>query len=120
MTKGFTRRQFVASVKKEKALQMRKEPTKAEAFLWALLRKRQLCEMKFRRQQIIAGFIVDFYCVDSNLVIEVDGDIHEKQKAYDKARDRQLLDVGLKVLHFTNEDVLINTKQVLKEITKNK
>jgi very-short-patch-repair endonuclease len=72
----------------------------------------------FRRQQIIAGYIVDFYCHAADLVIEIDGDIHEYQKEYDAERNKVLTGLGLKVLHIPNETVLKSLPQVLKTILK--
>ena len=63
----------------ERARQMRKEPTNAEALLWVRLRKRQLDGLKFRRQHIVQYFIVDFYCPRVKLVIEIDGPVHDVQ-----------------------------------------
>lgn len=84
---------------------MRKAPTDAEALLWAELRKRQLGELKFRRQRIIGYFIVDFCCPRARLVIEVDGDVHEEQEDYDQERDQVLSELGYAVVRFTNQDV---------------
>lgn len=89
----------------ERARQMRKEPTHAEALLWERLRKRQLGGLKFRRQHIIEHFIVDFYCPRARLVIEVDGDVHAQQADYDRERDQVLSELGYAVVRFTNQDL---------------
>ncbi len=75
--------------------------------------------MKFRRQHSIGGFIVDFYCPEKRLAIELDGDVHEekKQATYDKARQKTIEALGIKVLRFTNEDVIQNVEDVLKAIS---
>ena len=84
--------------------------------LWAALRKNQLAGLHFRRQQIIDGFIVDFYCHAAGLVIEVDGSVHAKQTAYDAERDRILAARGLRVLRVGNAEVLQDCPAVLAQI----
>lgn len=61
--------------------EMRRHPTQAEARLWSVLRSRQLGGWKFRRQHIIVGYVVDFYCADLRLVVEVDGTVHDERRA---------------------------------------
>ncbi len=94
--------------------------TPAENLLWQNLRNRKTSNHKFRRQHPIAKFIVDFYCHEAKLVIEVDGKIHlmNDNPAYDKFRTEQLEALGLKVIRFTNEEVLGNISGVLEEIRK--
>jgi very-short-patch-repair endonuclease len=70
--------------------------TPAEKFLWDELRAKKL-GVHFRRQQVIAGFIVDFYCHRAALVIEVDGDIHDLQKEEDERREKALSEMGLRI-----------------------
>jgi len=96
----------------ERARQMRKEPTNAEASLWARLRKRQLAGLKFRRQHIITHFIVDFYCPKAKLAIEMDGAVHDEQGEYDQEREKILQELGYGVLRFTNAEVEDNPEQV--------
>jgi very-short-patch-repair endonuclease len=74
--------------------------------------------LHFRRQQIIDGFIADFYCHAARLVIEVDGEIHQKQAEYDTERDRILLARGLRLLRIRNEEVRQNLDKVLADISK--
>ena len=62
----------------------------------------------FRRQQIIAGFIVDFYCHKAALVIEVDGDIHDLQQEEDARREKALSELGLRIVRFRNDEVLVD------------
>ena len=95
---------------------MRETPTLAEKRLWAGLRKRQLHELKFRRQHIIDRFIVDFYCPGAKLVIEVDGGVHNTQKEYDQERDRLLYDLGYHVVRFKNSEIENNLDAVLSTI----
>ena len=89
---------------KRYALEMRKDPTKAELKLWWELRADQL-GVRFRRQEPIGRCIVDFVCLKQSFVIEVDGDSHESLKR-DIARDRYLEEHGFFVLHVDNEEVL--------------
>ena len=85
----------------------RQAPTTAEAAAWQLLRNRGLFGMKFRRQQVIAGFIVDFYCASARLALELDGGIHDDpdQRAYDAARRDALASHAVRVLRLDNRDV---------------
>ncbi len=86
------------------ARDMRKNPTSAEDILWQALRNRQIADAKFRRQHSIDRFIVDFYCAEAQLVIEVDGAIHD-QPSNDAARQEHLEALGLHVLRITNADI---------------
>lgn len=108
--------QKIAPEKREAALQLRKSMTPAENKLWKCMRRYPLKQYRFRRQQIIDGFIVDFYCHMHGLVIEVDGGIHNQQKDYDAARQQAFEDRGLVVLRFTNEKVFKNSNDVVREI----
>ena len=87
----------------EVARQFRKEPTRSEAILWRALRGKQLDGVKFRRQQPIGPFIVDFYASAYRLVIEVDGPIHEFQREADQVRQELLEMLGLSVLRLKAE-----------------
>ena len=98
------------------ARHLRKHLTPAEIRLWSALSRRKLAGLKFRRQHPVGQFIVDFYCPSCKLVIEVDGEIHLQQKAYDNARTEQLQSFGYRVLRFTNEEVLSDLQTVLAHI----
>ena len=98
------------------AREMRREPTAAENHLWQRLRKEQVLGFKFRRQYTIDRFIVDFYCTDAWLVIEVDGIIHEELAEADQLRTEILESLGLRVLRFTNGEVLQQTDGVVERI----
>ncbi len=102
----------------QKALSLRKNETKAEKFLWCQLKSKKLLGYKFRRQHPISQFIVDFYCHELRLVIEVDGEIHIKaeNKEYDKNRTFELEMFGLKVLRFTNNEVENRIEIVVEKI----
>jgi very-short-patch-repair endonuclease len=91
--------------KRERAKQLRQTMTAAEIRLWQHLRAGRLGGFHFRRQQIIDGFIADFYCHAAGLIIEVDGDVHETQPEYDAERDRVLAARSLRILRLTNEQV---------------
>ena len=106
---------------KQRRKELRNNPTKAEAFLWGYLRNSQLEGKKFRRQTSIGSFVVDFYCPEENLVIEIDGDFHfdENAKKYDEERTEKIETEGIKVIRFENQEVLLNLDKVLKEIKKN-
>ncbi|MBD2777942.1 endonuclease domain-containing protein [Iningainema tapete] len=98
------------------ARQMRREPTLAEARLWEKLRNKQLLGFKFRRQHAIDRFIVDFYCGEAQLVVEVDGEIHDYTQEQDAIRQEFLESLGLRVVRFRNEEVLNLIDGVLEEI----
>ncbi len=97
--------QKVNPAKKERAKEFRRNPTSAERILWFYLRSRKMAGYKFRRQQVIAGFIVDFYCHELGLIIEVDGGIHHARKVYDAERDRIIQSRGLTVIRITNDNI---------------
>lgn len=105
--------QNVAPVKVQRAKDLRTQLTEEEKILWSYLRRNQLNGLHFRRQQIIDGFIVDFYCHATALVVEVDGEIHEKQVEYDVERDQILTRRGLRLLSIKNEEVRQNLHSVL-------
>ncbi len=91
-------------------------PTAAESALWQALRSGALGGFRFRRQHAIGRFIVDFYCSKAFLVIEVDGQIHETNAVEDAARQAFLESLGLKVLRFSNADVLESLAHVLETV----
>jgi very-short-patch-repair endonuclease len=99
------------------ARQKRHEPTVAENQLWQRLRNRQVGGIKFRRQYAIDRFIVDFYSKEGNLIIEVDGPIHDYTPEEDKLRQEFLESLGFRVVRFTNEHVLKHTDEVIAEIS---
>jgi very-short-patch-repair endonuclease len=96
-----------------RARALRGAPTDAEMRLWSRLRNRQLQGFRFRRQQPIGGFIVDFFCPAAGLIIEVDGGEHADRAASDETRTRWLEARGYRVLRFWNNDVLANTDGVV-------
>jgi very-short-patch-repair endonuclease len=105
------------AAKREKARQLRLiNPTEAEKALWSRLNKNQVAGLPFRRQQVIEGFIVDFYCHRVRLAVEVDGEVHDRQREYDAERDAALNAVGVRVLRFTNEQVRDHADEVVGRI----
>jgi phosphoribosylanthranilate isomerase len=100
------------------AKQLRLNPTEAEEYLWRQLSTIKIKEVRFKRQHPILYFIADFYCHQAKLIIEVDGGYHKipPQYEYDCNRDSELEELGLKVLRFTNEQVLFDIENVIKRI----
>jgi very-short-patch-repair endonuclease len=109
--------QRVIKEKLERAKELRREMTPAEKVLWQEFRGNKL-GVHFRRQQVIAGFISDFYCHKADLVIELDGSVHEddEQKESDAERDKVLNEMGLRVVRIKNADVMKNLPGVLEKI----
>ena len=103
---------------REYASELRKNMTDAETRLWWKLRKKQLCNCQFYRQRIICNFIVDFYCPEAKLVVEIDGGQHYSEEGMlkDKMRDSHLADLGLTVLRFSSREVMKNLDGVLERI----
>lgn len=99
------------------ARELRRPQTPAEATLWQHLRNRNL-QYKFRRQHPIDFFIIDFYCAEAKLLIEIDGPSHleKEQEEYDKARTEYLETLGYKVIRFTNDDVRYSIHAVVTAI----
>jgi very-short-patch-repair endonuclease/predicted N-acetyltransferase YhbS len=98
------------------ARKLRREMTPAEARLWDKLRMNRLQGLHFRRQQVIDGFIADFYCHETRLIIEVDGEIHAGQEEYDRERDAIIATRNLRILRFVNARVIGDMDSVLSEI----
>ena len=100
------------------ARRMRNLPTQAEDALWQRLRNRRLNGSKFRRQHVIDRYIVDFYCAEADLVIELDGPVHLQTVSDDGNRQEVLENLGLQVLRFTNDEVVSSIENVLRKIEK--
>ncbi len=102
------------------AREMRRNPTEVESLLWENLRNRKQGGLKFRRQQPMEGFILDFYCHEARLGVEVDGPDHDKteQKKYDELRTLYLNEFGIEIIRFSNEEVIKSMKSVLGKIRK--
>lgn len=97
---------------------LRKNTTMAEKVLWKKLKDRNLFHVKFRRQHPIERYIVDFYCHELKLVIEVDGEIHGHREhcEYDMSRQSALENLGLTVIRFSNHEIIFEMATVLNRI----
>ncbi|MCF6266285.1 MAG: DUF559 domain-containing protein [Desulfuromusa sp.] len=97
---------YVAPEKLEAARQFRREPTEKEAEVWGWLRNRGILNLKWRRQQVIEGFIADFYCAEHHLALEIDGAVHSTDEAreYDAVRDGVFAGKGITTLRIKNSD----------------
>lgn len=97
---------------------LRKSMTPAEKVLWGKLRNKQVNGFRFRRQHPIKDFIVDFFCYDAMLVIEVDGSVHQeiKQSERDEQRTLILKRLGIREIRFTNDEVINHTDFVIEKI----
>ncbi len=106
---------------KQYSRKLRKSMTDAENLLWSKVRLRQLNGCQFNRQRIIGNYIVDFFYLRAKLVIEVDGSQHYSAEALvaDRKRDRYMKKRGLRVLRFTDTDVLKNIEGVVERIIEN-
>jgi very-short-patch-repair endonuclease len=113
--KNIVTNQKVTAQKLQRAKELRREMTPAEKVLWEELRANKL-GVHFRKQQVIQGFIVDFYCHKSALVIEVDGDVHDLQKEEDERREKVLSALGLRIVRFRNDEVMRGLSAVVERI----
>ncbi len=121
MASGVVGIQRVTDAKLKDARALRRGMTEAESLLWGYLRNRRCGGFKFRRQQIIEGFISDFYCEQAQLVVEVDGGIHSDPdvKANDLHREKVFKARGIMTFRFNNDEVKYQTEAVVKKIENN-
>ena len=98
------------------AKQLRANSTDAERMLWRHLRSRQMTDFKFRRQQVIEPYIVDFVCLERRLVVEIDGGQHAERQKEDARRTAFLESAGFHVIRFWNNEVLANLDGVMSAI----
>ncbi|MCX6082046.1 MAG: endonuclease domain-containing protein [Chloroflexi bacterium] len=100
--------------------ELRQKATDAEVLLWELLRNRQLADYKFRRQHPLGGYILDFYCHEAHLAVELDGSVHNEaqQHEHDIQRTQFLNEQGITVIRFWNHEVLEQASNVLQKILK--
>ena len=99
---------------------LRKNATDAERKIWSFVRNRQIEGLKFFRQYGVGDYILDFYCPETKLAIEIDGGQHDEaqQKAHDGIRTQYLNSLNIRVLRFWNNEILGNTEGVYEEILK--
>lgn len=114
--KNTVRGQPVSYEMHERAKKLQREMTPEEKIRWKHLRTNKLNGFHFRRQQIIHGYFADFYCHQHELIVEVDGGIHEFQQDYDADREAYLNALGFRIIRFTNEEVNRDLKSVLQKI----
>jgi very-short-patch-repair endonuclease len=107
--------QIVTEEKLQRSRELRQEMTPAEKILWNELRGNKL-EAHFRRQQVIAGFIVDFYCHAAGLIVELDGSVHDKQIEEDAQRDKVLKEMGLRIVRIRNDEIVRDLSAVFGKI----
>ncbi len=101
----------------EIARENRKKPTQAEKKIWLkVLKSKQFENYKFLRQKPLDNFIADFYCAKLMLVIEIDGDSHAAQEEYDILRSEKLDAYGIKVIRYTNDDIIFNIEGVFRDL----
>ena len=114
--KGISNGQIVFPDKVRFSKKLRREMTPEERILWAVVRNNQLDGIHFRRQQIILGYIVDFYCEAASLAIELDGGGHESSIEEDAVRDGALSEIGIKVIRIPNIQVREDLDGVLERL----
>ena len=104
--------------KKEFARYLRKNLTTGEKLLWGLLRRKNFEGLRFRRQHPIDNYIVDFYCKEKNIIIEIDGPLHEdeQRKIKDNIRQNYLENKGYRVLRFKDKELSVNYDIILNKI----
>ena len=98
------------------ARDMRNNMTDAEKSLWSRLRRKQLCGLKFRSQHPIFRYILDFYCHEKRLAIEIDGNNHKERRDYDEYRDEFMHSLGIKTVRIRNQEVLRDVDSVMQKI----
>jgi very-short-patch-repair endonuclease len=115
---GIVRLQRIRNEKLDDARNLRQSMTKEESLLWERLRNRKLSGLKFRRQQIIEGFITDFYCETAKLAVEIDGGIHDEaeKKKVDIHREKVFHARGIDTLRIKNFEVTIEIEATLQKI----
>ena len=113
MTKHYNKKDL-----KETRRKLRREETIAEKHMWSQLRNRQLLGLKFKRQFSIENYIIDFYCPQNKIAIELDGNVHEVEevKEYDEERQKYLESHGINFIRITNEEYLSNSNKAFDKI----
>jgi len=103
---------------KQRAAELRKAGNLSEVLLWLQLKNGKLKGFDFDRQKIIGNYIVDFYCADKKLVIEIDGESHNEKAEYDVERENFLKELGLDIIHLLDIDIKKNMQNVLDYLDK--
>jgi very-short-patch-repair endonuclease len=100
------------------AKELRQRQTPTEEMMWSLLKNRQFMGLKFRRQHQMGVYIVDFYCHEKRLIVELDGEVHNRKerKELDQTRDAYLKSLGFNILRFKNDEIYNNIESVLNKI----
>ncbi|WP_320111206.1 DUF559 domain-containing protein [Draconibacterium orientale] len=112
MSEDFSNNNYNKNLK-DYARKLRNNSTFAEVILWdEVLKQKQLKGYSFLRQRPIGNYIVDFFCKDLKLIIELDGTIHRFQKSKDKKREEDLKAMGYKIIRFQNQEILKNIRNV--------
>jgi very-short-patch-repair endonuclease len=106
---------------KKRRQYLRKNMTRAEKLLWSKLRSQNLSDLKFRRQYGIGNYVVDFYCPELKLAIEIDGDVHGyiERIETDNRRANYIHSLGIRILRFTNQEIIESMESVLQSILSN-
>ena len=109
---------FNKIIEKEKRRYLRNNSTKTEKLVWQYLRRRHVMGYKFRRQYGVYQFVLDFYCPELKLAIEIDGPTHigEDAQKYDEYRQNKIEELGIVFLRFTNEEVYSKLDWVIEEV----
>lgn len=102
---------------KQRAKELRKAGNLSEVLFWQRVRNKQFLGLDFDRQKIIGNYIVDFYCKEVGVIIEIDGGSHEGKAEYDEERDLYFEGLGLRVIHITDKDVKNNLNGVMEFLT---
>jgi very-short-patch-repair endonuclease len=113
---GIITKQKINPVKLKRAKEFRRNMTPVEKRLWDRLRNNRLEGVRFRRQQVIRGFITDYYCNPAKLVVEIDGGIHKYTREQDEEREKIIKEMGIRVIRITNEEIETDIVAVLNRI----
>lgn len=98
---------------KQYARELRKAGNLSEVLFWQQVHKGKFMGYDFDRQKIIGNYIVDFYCSNCQVIVEIDGSSHDNKQEYDAKRDAYLISLGLEVIHITTRDVLDNLEDTM-------
>jgi very-short-patch-repair endonuclease len=109
-------RKYSSPCKSQFAREMRRSQTTSEDILWQRIRRRQCVGLRFRRQAVILGWIVDFWCPALRLVVEVDGPHHAMRQAYDERRDEVMSEAAISVLRIPSDVVMTNIEAAIERI----